>query len=80
MLEKFAEEVAVEPREDEPLRAAGSCRDDVDVLGPETSVAKERVGISTGKQRKRTHPVNANMPGSGRRETSKMRKPSRGLF
>ena len=55
MLEKFAEEVAVEPREGEPLCPTRCCGDDVDVLGTKTSVAKERVGISTGKQGKRMH-------------------------
>lgn len=59
VLEELAKEVSVEASEGEPLRAAGGCGDDVDILRAKTSLLKERAGISTGEQGKRTHCSNA---------------------
>jgi hypothetical protein len=60
LLEELAEEVSVEASEDEPLRAARGCGNDVDVLRSKASLLKERVGIATGEQGKRMHPANGN--------------------
>ena len=62
VLEKFAEEIAIESSQREPFCTARRGRDDVDILRTKTSFAKKRVGISTGKQGKRVHPFNANLP------------------
>ena len=46
--EQLAEQVAVEPREGEPLRAAGGAGDDVDILGAEPALAHEGERVGAG--------------------------------
>ena len=54
-LEEFAEQVAVEAREHEPLRATRRAGNDVDVLGPQSALLDQVVGITTGKEGECTH-------------------------
>ena len=53
LLEKLSEQEAVEAGQREPLRAAGCSRDDVDVLGAQTSAPDqgERVRARTKRER-----------------------------
>jgi len=49
--EELPEQVAVESREGEPLRAARRGGDDVDVVGAEAAVAHERDGVGARAER-----------------------------
>src|SRR5512138_2664430 len=54
-LEEFAEQVAVEAGEHEPLRATRRAGDDVDVLRPESAVLNQAVGIRPGQEGECAH-------------------------
>src|SRR5678815_2492419 len=62
LLKQLAEQVAVEPRDGEPLRATRRSRNDVDVLDPQPAFADQIVGVATGKQGEGTHALNGSMP------------------
>jgi hypothetical protein len=51
--EELAEQVAVEPREREPLRAPGRPGDDVDVLGAEPALADDGERLGAGAEGER---------------------------
>src|SRR3954447_25223970 len=80
LLQQLAEEVAVEPRDGEPLRAARRPRDDVDVLGPQPAFADQIVGVATGQQGKGTHALNASRRPPGNSVIPSERSESRDLL
>ena len=57
LLEEFAEEVAIEPGENEPLCAPRRAGDDVDILGTQALLADEMVGVWAGEEREHLHPL-----------------------
>jgi hypothetical protein len=79
LLQELAKQVAIEPREHEPLRAAGRAGDDIDVFGAEPTVANEaqRVGPGAQRERRRRHrPASYSPSGTGRRLTRRAIAPA----
>src|SRR5215207_6917385 len=62
VLQQFAEQVAVEPCDGQPLRPARRPRNDIEVLSPQPAFADQTVGVATGKQGQGTHALNGSMP------------------
>ena len=55
LVEEFAEEVAIESGEDEPLRTPRCAGDDIDVLGAQALSLDQAVGVRAGKERESSH-------------------------
>ena len=59
LLQEFAEQVAVEASQREPLRAARRGGDDVYVLSAESAFLNDAIGVATGNQSEGMHPSTA---------------------
>ena len=55
LLEEFAEEVAIEAGEHEPLRAARGAGDDIDILGAKALLADPLIGVRAGEEGECAH-------------------------